>query len=175
METSTLSLVSSQTSGPATVVSSHLETELRTTVLANIDLTITTLSPLSSRPDDGDDDVTPSQRATVRTEVTTTATEIPNQIPENPVMDQTGTLPDFPAANNPDSPDKIEEDGSQQNIPLLNVDVNDLVPALQNEGLDQIKRQFYKNISTKYFQLFLQLNFLFDQHCRCSSSSTTLV
>ena len=155
-------------------------------MLANIDLTITTLSPLSSTPDGGDDDdddVTPSQRATVRTEVTTattttattTATEIPNQIPENPVMDQTGTLPDFPAANKPDSPDKIEEDGSRQNIPLLNVDVNDLVPALQNEGLAQIKRQFYKNISPKYFQLFLQLNFLFDHHCRCSSSSTTLV
>ena len=140
-----------------------MESELRTTVLSNIDLTITTLSPLSDRPDDDDDDVTPSQRATVRTEVTTatttaraTATEIPNQIPENPVMDQTGNLPDFPVAKDPDSPDKIEEDGSRQNIPLLNVDVNDLVPALQNEGrLAQIKRQFnQKNFHQNIFNYF---------------------
>ena len=164
------------------VTSSNVETELRTTVLPGIDITITTLSPLSvqstekngvvresdllarvtptttttTRTDD-DDGVTPRQRATVRAEVATSttataATEIPgNQNHHNPTMDQTGALPlpQSPPANNPEIPDKIEEDGPQQNIPLLNVDVNDLIPSLQDEGLDQIKNSFSKNISPK--------------------------
>ena len=153
------------------MTSSNVETELRTTVLPSIDITITTLSPLSvssrEREPDllareppttttiTDDGVTPSQRATVRAEVTTAtttaATEIPNQNHDNPMMDQTGTLPHSPAENSPDSTDKIEEDGHQQNIPVLNVDVNDLIPSLQDEGLAQIKNIFSK----KYFnQIF---------------------
>ena len=194
METTTLSLVNSQSSSQASVAmvsSSTVETELRRTVLPNTDITITTLSPLSASSienrettpptttssDDDDDRVTPSQRATVGSEVATTttaATEIPNLDHENPLMDQAGNLPHSPAANNIESPDKIEEDGSQQNIPVLNVDVNDLIPSLQNEGLAQIKIQFPIDISLKFY-LFLLLNFLFDQHCRCSSSSTIRV
>ena len=179
VETSTLSLVNSQSSSQASVAmvsSSTVETELRRTVLPNTDITITTLSPLSassienrettpptttSSDDDDDDRVTPSQRATAGSEVATTttaATEIPNLDHENPLMDQAGNLPHSPAANNIESPDKIEEDGSQQNIPVLNVDVNDLIPSLQNEGLAQIKIQFPKDISLK-FHLFLLLNF----------------
>ena len=178
VETTTLSLVNSQSSSQASVAmvsSSTVETELRRTVLPNTDITITTLSPLSASSienrettpptttssDDDDDRVTPSQRATAGSEVATTttaATEIPNLDHENPLMDQAGNLPHSPAANNIESPDKIEEDGSQQNIPVLNVDVNDLIPSLQNEGLAQIKIQFPKDISLKFY-LFLLLNF----------------
>ena len=154
------------------VTSSNVETELRTTVLPSIDITITTLSPLSGQSEgkigvsresdllarvtptttttttDDDDGVTPSQRATVGAEVTTTtttrtaATELPNQNHDNPMMDQTGTLPQSP----PENADEIEEDGPQQNIPVLNVDVNDLIPSLQDEGLAQIKKYGFPKI-----------------------------
>ena len=162
------------------VTSSNVETELRTTVLPSIDITITTLSPLSvqsstekigvdlldrvtptttTTTDDDDDGVTPRQRATVGAEVTTTtttaATELPNQNHDNPMMDQTGTLPQSPAENNPDIAEEIAEDGPQQNIPLLNVDVNDLIPALQDEGLAQIKKKDFP----KYFTQIISVIF----------------
>ena len=180
-----MSLVSSHstTEGSVAMVSSaNIDTELRTTVLTSVDISLTTVSPLSDfrdSPSDGvrdnekvaNDVETNLMRTTVRGEVTDTTTRstsapvIPNQNHHNMMMKP--AIPDIsgqqsqPSApsNESDIQDKSEEEQSimevrpQQNNPLQSLDVNNLLPTLQDQGFAQIISFLIFN-STKYFLLF---------------------
>ena len=147
--------MSSQTTTQAStalVSSTNFDSELRTTVLASVDISLTTVSPLT--PDGVRDnekvanDVESNlMGTTVRGEVTdtiiaTTAPVIPNQSHQNTESEQ--NLPDV---SSQDSPNNLDiQDKTEGNIPQLNVDVGDLIPSLQDQGLDKIKRQFQKKL-----------------------------
>ena len=185
-ETSPVSLVSSHSTTLASVAmvsSTNIDSEVRTTVLPSVDITLTTVSPLTV---DGvrdnekvANDVETNLMGTVGEEVTetvisSTAPEIPDPSHHNTVMGQTTTnirsqQYDSTPRNNLNIPAEIEEEQSvRENIPQLNVDVDDLIPSLQDEGLGQIKRE----ISYILFQpnniKFLHLYFLSEARCRCS-------
>ena len=138
------------------VSSSNIDSELRTTVLASVDITLTTVSPLTLNGVRDNEkvanDVETNLMGTVRGEVTetvitTAAPVIPNQNHHNSVMEQStanirSQQSDSTPSNNLNIPAEIEEEPSVKgNIPQLNVDVDDLIPSLQDQGLGPIKRE----------------------------------